>query len=566
MAKPPIPAAALTKHIGFLGINGSGKTSVCKSAVVEPALEAGERVLAIDPTGVWWGLRLSATGKSKAFPIYIFGGEHGDYPLRKQNAADLAEAFGTSSDSAIFDTSQMTVTERTLFFTEFAEVLLRKNKGPVKLIIDEAHLFMPQSGARGGGLVPDMLHAGNNLVSLGRSKGLRISLISQRPAKLHKDALTQVHSLVAMRLIAPQDRAAVKDWIGDQADPAEGERIIASLPGLAPGEAWVWAPAEGSLERVKFPRPKTFDSSAAPDEADGAGPTLAPINLDALKGKLAKIEEEKKANDPAALRHEIANLKQKLMMQPAADPEAIEKARAAGFDEATKRIRGIIAATAAPLSNALSQINLAVAVCRAAERDFQKIADPPAREASQWTPEEIKQLARPGTPPIVTLRTVKGLELNGRSKLAKAERRILTALLHSKGEASKRKLAVMTGYAISGGGFNNALGRLRSESLIDGSDPIRLTGAGNDAIPDPEPLPTGRALLDHWMSQLGKAERVILQQVAIAYPSAITKETLAERTEYAANGGGFNNALGRLRTLELITGSQDIKASAELFG
>jgi DNA helicase HerA-like ATPase len=97
-------------------------------------------------------------------------------------------------------------------------------------VIDEAHLFAPQAGTRGAGAMPDMLHAANNLISLGRSRGLRIVLISQRPAKVHKDSLTQVESLVAMRLIAPQDRKAVEEWIADQADKETGKEIIASLP------------------------------------------------------------------------------------------------------------------------------------------------------------------------------------------------------------------------------------------------------------------------------------------------------------------------------------------------
>ena len=50
-----------------------------------------------------------------------------------------------------------------------------------------------------------------------------------------------------------------------------------------------------------------------------------------------------------------------------------------------------------------------------------------------------------------------------------------------------------------------------------------------------------------------KAEREIL--AALASNSPLTKAELAEMTNYAATGGGFNNALGRLRTLELIVGS-----------
>lgn len=47
-----IPEAARKKHIAILGMNGSGKTSVAKAELIEPALRAGERVCNIDPTGV----------------------------------------------------------------------------------------------------------------------------------------------------------------------------------------------------------------------------------------------------------------------------------------------------------------------------------------------------------------------------------------------------------------------------------------------------------------------------------------------------------------------------------
>lgn len=114
--------------------------------------------------------------------------------LGYQTGEALAEIIGTSSTPAILDTSLMKVSARTRFFADFADALVRRNKGPLQLIIDEAHLFAPQ------GKVNDpqsgaMLHAANNLVSLGRSRGLRIILITQRPAKLHKDSLTQVETL-----------------------------------------------------------------------------------------------------------------------------------------------------------------------------------------------------------------------------------------------------------------------------------------------------------------------------------------------------------------------------------
>jgi hypothetical protein len=49
-----------------------------------------------------------------------------------------------------------------------------------------------------------------------------------------------------------------------------------------------------------------------------------------------------------------------------------------------------------------------------------------------------------------------------------------------------------------------------------------------------------------------------------AYPLALSKVDIAAQTGYEPSGGGFNNALGRLRTLELIDGRAELKISGNL--
>jgi hypothetical protein len=61
-----------------------------------------------------------------------------------------------------------------------------------------------------------------------------------------------------------------------------------------------------------------------------------------------------------------------------------------------------------------------------------------------------------------------GVSNGGVIKLAAGERRILTALAQYQQGRSKVQVAVLTGYAASGGGFNNYLGALRWRGLIEG--------------------------------------------------------------------------------------------------
>jgi hypothetical protein len=69
----------------------------------------------------------------------------------------------------------------------------------------------------------------------------------------------------------------------------------------------------------------------------------------------------------------------------------------------------------------------------------------------------------------------------------------------------------------------------------------------------------------YWRGRSEKAERLILEALTQAFPDPLSKEEVAAKTVYEANGGGFNNALGRLRTLELVKGRGEIKASDNLF-
>jgi DNA helicase HerA-like ATPase len=66
-------------------------------------------------------------------------------------------------------------------------------------------------------------------------------------------------------------------------------------------------------------------------------------------------------------------------------------------------------------------------------------------------------------------------------------------------------------------------------------------------------------------SKNGKAAGYRLQAALEVYPKALSREAAAERAGYEASGGGFNNALSRLRTLELIQGRGEIRASENLF-
>ena len=116
------------------------------------------------------------------------------------------------------------------------------------LFIDEADLFAPQKPQAGD---QQLLGVTENIVRRGRNNGIGVTLITQRSAVLNKDVLTQVDGLVAMRMLSPQDRAAIDAWVHDHADMQTAQSVEVTLPTLANGECWWWIPELDLLKRVQ---------------------------------------------------------------------------------------------------------------------------------------------------------------------------------------------------------------------------------------------------------------------------------------------------------------------------
>lgn len=546
--KTAIPDAALDSHIAVLGKTGSGKSNLAK-VIAEKLMIAGKRTCTLDPTGTWWGLRLDSDGKAPSrFKPVIFGGAHADLALSEQHGAVLGEAVGTSADSCIVDVQQMTVGQRTRFSAAFAEALMRANRGPLHLIIDEAHLFAPQSRVndpQSGA----MLHAFNNLVSLGRGRGLRIILISQRPAKLHKDSLTQVETLIAMRLIAPQDRAAVKDWIGEWAD--DGAEIVNSLPSLDTGEGWVWSPQLNHLERTKFPLAATFDSGRP--EANAKARNLPLIDLDKISELMTAIEVETAGNDPRLLKRKVAELEATIRKQASSEAskeikidDLLQQYNAGyrvgrqdavrdmklGLDRLTEQIgygNKALLSSAQELGARADEI---LAAPLPKKPNIPRLA--PDKTEPSSAPPKVQTAAKPA--PVVA---------NG--DFTGPQTKILRALAMWKvlgnNAPTKQMIAFVAGYSPKSSGFSNLMGGLRSAGAIDypAANCAALRVDGFDMSID-----EGKAA---FFEQLSAPQQKLVRALA---GGVLSKEELAAASGYSVTSSGYSNLLGGLRSLTIL--------------
>lgn len=253
-----LPTEAVTQTFALLAKRGAGKTYTA-SVLAEEMLKAKHQIVALDPTGAWWGLR-------SAFPIAVLGGEHADVPLEQTAGEVIATSIVENGFSAVIDLSLFRKGEMQRFMTAFAETLYRLNRQPLHLFVDEADAFAPQ---RPFGEEARTLGAMEDIVRRGRIRGLGCTLITQRPSVLNKNVLTQCENLFALRMVHPRDIDAVMEWINVHSEEAQAREVVQSLPTLAVGEAWFWSPGwMNTLKKITVRKRETFDSGATPKHVE----------------------------------------------------------------------------------------------------------------------------------------------------------------------------------------------------------------------------------------------------------------------------------------------------------
>ncbi|WP_217430818.1 helicase HerA-like domain-containing protein [Sphingomonas bacterium] len=173
--------------------------------------------------------------------------------------------------------------------TAFAEALFFHNRAPLTLFVDEADQLAPQ---RVAAEQAKLLHNMEMLIRQGRQRGIFMWMLTQRPAVINKNLLSQAETLIAMKMTGPQDRKAIRDWM-DAHDPEKAQEVEGDLAKLEVGQAWAWVPSADFLQRVQFPLFETYDSGRTPQHGEKVGDVeLQPLDLGELAAALLPAEEE----------------------------------------------------------------------------------------------------------------------------------------------------------------------------------------------------------------------------------------------------------------------------------
>lgn len=575
MSRHPIPPEALQQHIAVLGKTGSGKTSTAKLAV-EQVVADSFRVCILDPIkSDWWGLTSSADGKRAGLPFHILGGPHGHVPLHASAGKAIAEVVASGAlPVSIIDMADFEPGGQAHFFVDFAATLLKRMRGVVYLVIEEAHLFAPKERS-GIGKENMSIHWAKMLATAGRSKGIRLILATQRTQALHNALLGSCDTMITHRLTAPADQAPVINWLKANTDAKTTKAVAESLSSLKDGEGWLCSGEARLFEKVQFPRIASYDNTKTPtNDTSARMVTTAPVDREKLRAIIGDAVKSAEDEDPKILRKRVAELEAALNAQTdGVGTAAIDAARQKGYSEGyalgSHHIIGAVTATWAA-RNQRAQDALLVA-----DNEFDAFGNfllertnanplpiPPISDAAAANLKAFRNTVISGPRDPEPARTG-----TAGTDMPKAERAFLTALAQSHPKAASRaRLSMLAGYSPTSSTTANALTALRTNGYLDGrGDDMTITPAGFNALGAYDALPIGPELRAFWLNRLDGAEQAFLSVAFSYYPRAVTKENLSREADYSATSSTFANALTKLRTLGFITGRGEFKASDEFF-
>ncbi len=156
---------------------------------------------------------------------------------------------------------------------------------PVFVFVEEAHRFIPYQGnTRSSRII-------KKIAAEGRKFGVFLVVITQRPSKIHPDALSQCNSQIVMRITNPEDQLAIA-----KSSERLGESLLGDLPGLNTGEAVIVGEMTRAPVMMKVKRRRTLEGGSDIDI------------VAKMKTAIEKAKEESLDNESDRLRKEMKDL------------------------------------------------------------------------------------------------------------------------------------------------------------------------------------------------------------------------------------------------------------------
>ncbi|WP_049982836.1 helicase HerA domain-containing protein [Halorubrum sp. BV1] len=287
----------LTGRSFITGKSGSGKSNTA-SVVIENLLDNGFPVMIVDTDGEYYGL------KEEYEILHAGADDECDIVVSPEHAEKLANLALEENVPIILDVSgyleEDTANELLLEVVKQLFAKEKRLKKPFLLVVEECHEYIPEGGG--------MDETGKMLIKVGkrgRKHGLGIVGISQRPADVKKDFITQCDWLCWHRLTWDNDTKVVGRILGS--------KYASAVEDLGDGEAFLMTDWDESIRRIQFHRKQTFDAGATPGLDDFERPELKSVSSD-LVGELQSISDEqaRRESELADLRQELDKKRQRI--------------------------------------------------------------------------------------------------------------------------------------------------------------------------------------------------------------------------------------------------------------
>jgi len=153
---------------------------------------------------------------------------------------------------------------------------------PVFIFVEEAHRFIPYEGRT------DSSRIIKKIAAEGRKFGVFLVVITQRPSKIHPDALSQCNSQIILRITNPDDQVAIA-----KSSERLGQTLLSDLPGLNTGEAVIVGEMTRAPVMVKIKKRRTKEGGSDIDI------------VAKMKAAIEKASQETPENESSRLRSEL---------------------------------------------------------------------------------------------------------------------------------------------------------------------------------------------------------------------------------------------------------------------
>ena len=220
------PLDFVREKVFLTGITGSGK-SWTGGLIMEEINRVGLQFVCFDALGAHGGLSQLPNVEE----LKPKGGE-------TLNIKGMIDRLKKEPTSFVIDISDITLDKQQQVVAEYCDDLLMAKLGKgIMTIFEECQDFVPQQGK------PVSFDGIVRLCKLGRQNGYGVCLISQRPASVSKEALSQCSVYMIHNLINHRDLKAIEDQMGFGTDRGEVKKVLGGISAAQQGEVVCYSPS-----------------------------------------------------------------------------------------------------------------------------------------------------------------------------------------------------------------------------------------------------------------------------------------------------------------------------------